>query len=170
MDTSEVLKEVLKSPGLAAFSRIRYVGALMTEEEQVRFLKALFSAAVETRESGSVDGLADLLEEWEAKGLALAGARARAPQVEGIPWASLRLPLRQAKLALVTTGGFYLEGQQPYQTDGPEGLGDWSYRPIPKTVPRDQLRVAHLHYDLAGPRQDPNCVFPLDRFRELEQE
>lgn len=170
MDTSETLKEILKSPGLAAFSRIRYVGTLMTEEKQGHFLKALFKVAVEARESGSIDALADLLEEWEAKGLALAGARARAPQVEGIPWASLRVSLRQAKLAIVTTGGFYVEGQKPYETDGPEGLGDWSFRAIPKSVSRDQLRLAHLHYDLSGPRQDPNCVLPLDRFQELERE
>lgn len=170
MDSSEVLKEILKSPALAAFSRIRYVGTLMTAEEQGRFLKALFTTAVEAREKGSMDTLADLLEEWEARGLALAGARARAPQVEGIPWTSLRVPLPQAKVALVTTGGFYVEGQKPYETDGPEGLGDWSYRAIPRATPRDQLRIAHLHYDLSGPRQDVNCVFPLDRFAELEQE
>ena len=170
METKELLQEILKSPGRAAFSRIRYVGSLMSEEEQVQFLKGLYTAAVEAREAGSLDGLADLLEEWEEKGMALAGARARAPEVGATPWAPFRGPVSRTKFALVTTGGFYVEGQQPYATDGPEGLGDWSFRPIPKDMPRERIKVAHLHYDLSGPREDINCVFPLDRFVELERE
>ena len=170
MDTKELLQQILTSPTTAAFSRIRYVRNLMTEEEQAQFPASLYIAAVEAREAGNLDALSDLLEEYEAKGLALAGARARAPEVGATPWTPLRVPIQQAKFALVTTGGFYVEGQQPYETDGPEGLGDWSFREIRRDTPRETLRVAHLHYDLSGPREDMNCVFPLDRFVELEQE
>ncbi|MBI2872488.1 MAG: hypothetical protein HYY00_04770 [Chloroflexi bacterium] len=170
METKEILGNILKSPGTAAFSRIRYVGTLMSEEEQARFLKALFQAAVEARENGSLDGLASLLEEWEENGVALAGARARAPEVGATPWAPLRVPIEKAKFALVTTGGLYVEGQPPYETDGPQGLGDWSFRAIPRDTPRERIKIAHAHYDLSGPRQDINCVFPIDRFVELERE
>lgn len=170
MDTKELLQKILASPATAAFSRIRYVRSQMSEEEQAEFLGKLYVAAVEAREAGKMDALADLIEEWEAKGVALAGARARAPEVGPTPWATLRLPIRRAKIALVTTGGFYLDDQPPYETDGPEGLGDWSYRAIPRDTPRDRIKVAHLHYDLSGPREDINCVFPLDRFAEMERE
>jgi hypothetical protein len=170
MDTGEVLKEILAAPRDAAFSRIRYVGTTMGQEEQVQFLRRLFLAAVQAREACSVAALADLLEEWEEKGVTLAGERARTPEVGPTPWSLLRVPVRQAKFALVTTGGFYVEGQEPYQTDGPEGLGDWSFRPIPRDTPRERIRVTHAHYDLSGPRKDINCVFPLDRFVELERE
>ena len=171
MDTKEILQDILRTPaGTAAFSRIRYVGTLMSEEEQAGFLKGLFLAAVEAREAGTLDSLADLLEEWEDRGVTMAGARASAPEVGATPWTPLSIPISRARFALVTTGGFYIEGQQPYETDGPEGLGDWSFRPIPKDAPRDSIQVAHLHYDLSGPREDINCVFPLDRFVELERE
>ncbi|MBI4197857.1 MAG: hypothetical protein HY533_01950 [Chloroflexi bacterium] len=171
MDAKEVLQEILKSPSGAAFSRIRYVGTLLPEEEQKEFLRGLYLRAVEARESGSLGALEDYLEQWEERGQAQAGARARAPQVEGIPWAALRVPIRQAKVALLTTGGFYIQGQQePFQTDGPEGLGDWSFRAIPKDTPRQRIGVSHAHYDLSGPREDINCVFPLDVFVELERE
>ena len=171
MDTKELLQEILRGPrGVAAFSRIGYVRSQMTEEEQAQFLNALYVAAVEAREAGSVDALADLLEEWEEKGMAIAGARARVPEVGATPWTPLRVPISQAKFALITTGGIYIEGQEPYETDGPEGLGDWSFRAISKDTPRETLRVVHAHYDLSGPREDINCVFPLDRFIELEQE
>ena len=156
MDTKELLQQILTSPSTAAFSRIRYTRGLMTEEEQVQFLSGLYVAAVEAREAGNMD--------------ALAGERARALELGETPWTPLRVPIQQAKFALVTTGGFYVEGQQPYETDGPEGLGDWSFREIHRDTPRETLRVAHLHYDLSGPREDMNCVFPLDRFVELERE
>ena len=78
MDTKELLQEILASPSSAAFSRIRYVRTLMDEEEQTRSLKELYAKAVEAREAGAVGGLADLLEEWEEKGIALAGVRAGA--------------------------------------------------------------------------------------------
>ncbi len=170
MDTKELLQQILASPATAAFSRIRYVRSQMSEEEQAQFLGKLYVAAVEARESGKLDALADLIEEWEAKGVALAGGRARAPEVGPTPWAPLRVPIRRAKIALVTTGGFYLDGQPPFEADGPEGLGDWSFRAIPRDTPRDKIKVAHLHYDLSGPREDINCVFPLDRFAEMERE
>ncbi len=170
MELKEVLQEVLKYPDTAAFSRIRYVRNIMSEEEQQRFLNGLFVKAIEAREVGSPDPLWDYLEEWEAKGVAMAGARARAPEVGDTPWAPFSVPVTQAKFALVTTGGMYVDGQQPYETDGPEGQGDWTYREIRKDTPREALRVAHLHYDLSGPREDVNCVFPIDRFVELERE
>ncbi len=171
MDAKELLQEILKAPSsAAAFSRIRYVGTLMEEEQQVTFLKELFKAAVEAREAGTPDGLYDLLEEWEDKGQAIAGARARVLELDATPWTPFTVPISKAKFALFTTGGFYVEGQEPYETDGPERQGDWSYRAIPKDTPRDRINVAHLHYDLSGPKQDINCVFPLDRFVELERE
>ena len=95
---------------------------------------------------------------------------ARAPEVGATPWTQLAIPVNQAKFALVTTGGFYVEGQEPFETDGPENQGDWSFRAIPKDTTRDQIHVSHIHYDLSGPREDINCVFPLDRFAELERE
>ena len=103
--------------------------------------------------------------------MAAVAGRARLPfELDAAPWTPLRVPVRQAKLALVTTGGIYVEGQEPYETDGPEGQGDITFRAIPKDVPRDQLRVAHKHYDTRGPREDINCVFPLDRIVEMERE
>ena len=171
METEELLKQIFRLPGRAAFGRARYVGTLMGEEEQVEFLNGLVVKAIEARETGAVEELADYLEEWERKGMATLAGHARAPfELDETPWATLGAPLSRSKVAVVTTGGFYVEGQEPYETDGPEGLGDWSFRAIPRDVPRDQLRVAHKHYDLSGPRADPNCVFPLDRFEELERD
>ena len=143
----------------------------MSEEEQREFLKGLFVKAVESRETGSAEALWDYLQEWEDRATAVQDARSRSFALGKMPWTTLSVPLNRAKFALITTGGVYVEGlQEPYETDGPEGQGDWSYREIRKDTPRDQLQVSHLHYDLSGPREDINCIFPLDRFVDMERE
>ena len=171
MDTSELLKAIFRVPGGAGFGRVRSVGTLLSEEEQIEFLNGLVVKAVEAREGSDVEVLADHLETWERRAMVAVVGRARLPfEMDAAPWTPLAVPVSEARFAMVTTGGFFVEGQEPYETDGPEGKGDITFREIPKDVPRDQLRLEHKHYDLSGPRQDMNCVFPLDRFLELERE
>lgn len=77
------------------------------------------------------------------------------------PWTPLTKPIAQTRLALLSSGGFYLPGQ-PAFTDG-----DVSYRRIPIATPLDTLRVHHHGYRDDDADRDPNCVFPLDRLREM---
>ena len=42
-----------------------------------------------------------------------------------------------------------------------------SIRVIDTTTPSSELRTAHFAYDQTDARVDANCVFPLDRLREL---
>jgi D-proline reductase (dithiol) PrdB len=48
--------------------------------------------------------------------------------------------------------------------------GDNSWRLIPGDVEANQLMVTHEHYDHSDADQDINCVFPIDRLRELAGE
>ena len=168
MESEELLKDLLAIPRDAAFNRVRYIGGMMGEEEQTEFIKGLFAKAVESREAKNPEALFDFLETWEEKGMAIAAGRARAPfELGAAPWSPLNAPINKAKVALVTTGGFYVTGDEPFITDGPENKGDHSYRVIPRTTPADKLEVSHLHYDLSGPKEDRNCVFPIDRAEDL---
>ncbi len=77
------------------------------------------------------------------------------------PWTPLAKPIRECRLALLSSGGFYLEGQPPFEDN------DDSYRLIPMSTPTSALRIYHHGYRDDDPDRDPNCVFPLDRLREL---
>lgn len=94
----------------------------------------------------------------------------RYQRYETSPNAPLRLPLSQCRVALITTAGFHLPEQAPFDeaVDG----GDCSYREIPNTVETQTLPIAHKShaYDTTDTEIDANLVFPLDRFRELESE
>ncbi|MDE0014639.1 MAG: glycine/sarcosine/betaine reductase selenoprotein B family protein [Candidatus Poribacteria bacterium] len=82
------------------------------------------------------------------------------------PHTPLCLPLNECRVALITTAGFFLDGQPPFEK------GDCSYREIPNAIQTQVLINGHKSaaYDERGLETDPNLAFPLDRFRELEIE
>jgi D-proline reductase (dithiol) PrdB len=90
--------------------------------------------------------------------------------VDLIPFARPRRPLREARVALLTTGGVYAPGQEPF--DEEKKGGDSSFRVIPRDADVATLGIAHTSdaFDQAGFRADRNLGFPLDRLREMEAE
>ena len=80
----------------------------------------------------------------------------------------LSKPLPQCRVALVGTAGVHLAGDHPFAVQN--RLGDPSYRIIPGDASFDTLRLSHPGYNTRKIRQDINCVFPLERLRELAQE
>ncbi len=81
---------------------------------------------------------------------------------ETVPWTPLRKPIAQCKLGLITSGGIMYRDQPRFHRE------DASYRRIPKDARRDELSVWHFGYPTRDADLDPNCVFPLERMRELE--
>lgn len=82
-----------------------------------------------------------------------------------IPYTPRRHELGESVFALVTTAGVHLREQPPFDLDG-----DNSWRTLPGDVASDQLIVTHDHYDHRHADRDINCVFPIDRLRELAAE
>lgn len=159
------LRELLSKPNTAPFSRLKYISRLGSDEQVAEFVNALYIAAAEAKYEDDWDKLSDFLDHWEEVGIGLQFAGLNIPDLEGIPWATLMKPLASAKVALVTTGGVFLEGQTPYTE-----RGDATYREIPRDAAHDAFRIWHPGYDFGPAMQDINCIFPLDRFKELEDE
>ena len=157
------MKELLENPRTAGFSRIKYLQSLGTDEQIAEFLQGLFLEAFNAKYSGDWDALISFMEGWED--LALTGQfnTMAFPDME-IPWTTLSKPLSSIKVALVTTGGLYVEGQEPFER------GDTSYRRIPSDVRKEDIRIRHRGYDNGPANQDINCVYPLDRFKEMQAE
>ena len=90
----------------------------------------------------------------------------RGKHYEATPHTRLREPLNECRIALITTAGFFLHGQDPFEK------GDCSYREIPNSIQTQALINGHKSaaYDERGLETDPNLAFPLDRFKELETE
>lgn len=88
-------------------------------------------------------------------------------RIDPVPWAPLREPLARCRVALVSTAGFVVPGQPPF--DGAKRGGDTSVRVIPGDADLGTLVEYQRSesFDHAGIREDPNLAFPLDRLREL---
>lgn len=88
-------------------------------------------------------------------------------RIDPVPWAPLDKPLAGCRVALVSSAGFVLPGQERF-SDEIKG-GDTSFREIPGDADVGPLRETHRSksFDHSGIRSDPNLAFPLDRFREL---
>jgi len=99
------------------------------------------------------------------------------------PFTPLKKPVSEARIVLLTSGGHFVEGQDPE----PLGVINMSQQEaekrvfeflkteptlsvIPTDTPGSKLRVRHGGYDIRGAQADANVVFPLDRFQELDKE
>ncbi len=93
----------------------------------------------------------------------------------------MRNPLSDARVALISAGGVFVEDDDPLGPDGPTQeetvprIGEFlRSAPILSVIPRDtaqdRLRVRHPGHDIRGALRDYSAVFPIDRLKELVDE
>ena len=87
---------------------------------------------------------------------------------DGVNWTPLDKPLSECVVSLFTTGGVHRRSDTPFDIDSDHG--DWTYREIPTDITTGDLAVTHSHYSHVDADRDVNCMFPLDRLRELRDE
>lgn len=88
-----------------------------------------------------------------------------------IPWTPLKKPLSECKVALVTTAGFYLETQVPFD-EGYRG-GDPSFREIPQAHEMlSKIKVGHRSesFNHEGIERDPNLALPIEPIESLREQ
>ena len=90
-------------------------------------------------------------------------------RIDPVPWTPLKKPLKDSRLVLVSSAGFVLPDQEPF--DESIRGGDFSFREIPSNIEASTLIDTHRSdlFDHTGLRQDPNLAFPITRARELEK-
>jgi D-proline reductase (dithiol) PrdB len=104
-------------------------------------------------------------QSWNARS-AVSHANYFAPaRNERVAFHRLDKPMSELRVALGSSGGVYGNTQPPFDMESHQG--DDSVRWIPGDVESSDLAFAHDHYDHTDAEEDPNCVFPIDRLREL---
>ncbi len=90
-------------------------------------------------------------------------------RIDPVPWTQLAKPLSECRLTLVSSAGFVLPGQAPF--DETIRGGDPSFREIPSDTDPTTLVETHRSelFDHAGLARDPNLGFPIARVRELAE-
>lgn len=96
------------------------------------------------------------------------------PAPAGVPWTAFARPLRQARIAVVTTAGINVRGvEQPFDTAREEREPQWgdpTYRTLPRDVRQDQIEASHLHVNNEDVLRDMNVAFPVGRLAALEHD
>lgn len=80
-------------------------------------------------------------------------------------WTPVIKELKDMNIALVTAAGVHRKTDEKFNLSG-----DFTFREIPDTTPSSELMVSHGGYDNADVNKDINCMFPIDRLRELANE
>ncbi len=79
------------------------------------------------------------------------------------PWTPMAKPVRECRIALISSGGIYHRTQEPFD----RVKNDLTFREIPKEVDLADLRISHYSKNARNVK-DLNTILPLERFRELE--
>lgn len=103
-------------------------------------------------------------------GKLLGGSIPDEPTHPPIPWAPLGKPVAQCKVALVSTAGLSMKGDDPfdmeYERKNPT-RGDASWRALRADATSAAIEANHLHIDTSYILRDLNVALPVDRLRNL---
>lgn len=80
-------------------------------------------------------------------------------------WTPVEKELKDMKVALVTAAGVHLKSDKRFNL-----AGDFSFREVPTEALSMDLMVSHGGYDNGDVNKDINCMFPIDRLKELAEE
>lgn len=95
------------------------------------------------------------------------------PAYAGIPWAPVKTPLARARVALLSTAGLSMQGDEPFDMETERQRPTWgdpSWRRLRSDATGQTIEANHLHIDTRYIRDDINVALPLDRLRELVAE
>ena len=81
-------------------------------------------------------------------------------------WVTAQKPISDMRVALITTAGLH------YRDDPAFAFADATFRPIDNEEDAGDLVMSHssVNFDRTGFVEDVNIVFPLDRFKELQEQ
>ncbi|MEO6652547.1 MAG: glycine/sarcosine/betaine reductase selenoprotein B family protein [Ilumatobacteraceae bacterium] len=149
------------------------------------FLEELFAATSATIDDGNADRVNAVLYQWQVRAYSgHLGDPADFPhRHEDVPIATLARPLSKCRVALLTSSGHFVDGDDPEplgvadmtQTEAEARIGEFireapTLSAIPVDTPPNRLRVRHGGYPTAAVNADHQVALPLGHLRTLAQE
>src|SRR3954468_15942056 len=110
VDLKELVTELAESGrARTPLSRLTFLRQVTSEEELAELFSDLLVQAAEAKYTNQLDDLVRFLETWEDRTLGRLAATATFPDTAKSPWTPLAKPVNQARIALMTSGGLYVE-------------------------------------------------------------
>lgn len=79
-------------------------------------------------------------------------------------WTPVTKEIKDMKVAIATAAGVHLKADKRFNL-----AGDFTFRKVPGEAPSSELMVSHGGYDNGDVNKDINCMFPIDRLKELAE-
>jgi len=151
----------------------------LPDDQAANFFQELLWILVDSFDNGDYNRLYEHVRNWQIRGYSGEGKW----QYDDGPFSPLVKPLSETRLALFTSSGHFVEGDDPApfgienmsQEEAIRRINDFirsepTLSEIPVDTPRDKLYVRHGGYDIRGAQADPNVALPIERLREMEHE
>ncbi len=90
--------------------------------------------------------------------------------VSSVPWKPIEKPLKEARVALLTTSGVSMKDDKPFDMEGERKRPTWgdpTWRAVKLGAVADDVEINHLHIDTSYAKRDLNVALPMDRLKEL---
>lgn len=182
-DTTETIEQLRMSFSYGSRSNLnfKYLRDL-SDTEFGDFLEELFGAIATTANDGDADRVVDVAYRWQVHGYAgHLGDPANFPhRHDDTPIAKLAKPLSECRVALLTSSGHFVEGDDPEpfgevgmtQAQAEARIIDFirdapTLSAIPVDTPPDRLRVRHGGYPIAAAAEDHQVALPIGHLRAL---
>ena len=151
----------------------------LSEQDAAKYLQELLWKLGDSLDDGNLDRLVAHVFDGQVSAYSGEGYW----KYDDGPFAPFGKPIANSRLALLTSSGHFVEGNDPEpfdvknmtQQEATERISEFlqtapELSTIPMDTPREKLRVRHGGYDIRGAQADPNVAFPYERLRELERE
>ena len=149
------------------------------DDQAANFFQELLWKLVDAFDHGDYEHLYKHVYEWQRRGYAGDGKW----QYDQGPFTPLEKPISENKLALLTSSGHFVAGDDPEpfsienmtQEEAILRINDFiktapTLSAIPIDTTQESLRVRHGGYDIRGVQVDPNVALPIERLRDLASE
>lgn len=155
----------------------------LPDDEAAAFFRELLLELGDTYDHGELDPLIRLAIDWQIRGYEPREGMPRRWVYDDGPFAEPVRPLAESRLALLTSSGHFVAGDDPRpfgveamtQQEAEDRIKEFVATPpalsrIPVDTVHDDLRVRHGGYDVTSAAVDPGVTFPTRALRELEAE
>jgi hypothetical protein len=152
----------------------------LTAAEAGQFFAELLGDLSATLDDGGADRLVRRHLDWQRRAYRAHLDTKAGFRYDDGPFAVPRRPLADSRLALITSSGHFVDGDDPRpfgveamtQADAEARIGEFlkvepTLSAIPVDTPTEDLRVRHGGYPVAAVAADPEVALPLDTLRAL---
>lgn len=144
-------------------------------EEAGEFFHQLVDAISASYDNGNVQDIHNLVNEWQIRAYTPRKGDTRAYVYEDGPFTPLKKPLSESRVALLTSSGHFVKGDDPMplgvesmtQQEAEDRVQEFlkaapDLSEIPIDTHPDDIRVRHSGYHIDSASKDHNVAFPLE--------